>query len=208
MFYTNCYDVSAVKSIVLTLSVIVSVSLTYLTSILSTTLDISTVLIIEEVMNELIPNELLMVVILNLGVLLLSYIIILSIVDVSLNTKVNVVGGGERIILSEVVFSIFPTSNVEMFPGVFIFSMSKVSLIYSIDNDGVTVSDGGKNWIYPITVDSSSYYVCWTFDTRIFSIESFVILVIWTFPFVKPEIDGSLVIPLIDNVAVSLFFYS
>ena len=119
-----------------------------------------TSLIFEEVVSELIPNELSIVVILNLGVLLVSYIVILSIVDVSLNTKVNVLGGGERIILSEVVFSIFPTSNVEMFPGVFIFSMSKVSLIYSIDNDGVTVSNGGKNWIYPITVDSSSYYMC------------------------------------------------
>lgn len=99
-------------------------------------------------------------------------------VDVPSNTKVNVLGGGERTILSEVVFSIFPTSNVEMFPDVLIFSISRLSLIYSIDNDGVIVSDGGKNWIYPITVDSSSPYVCWTFDIRILSIESFVILVI------------------------------
>ena len=145
MFYTNCYDVSAVKSIVLTLSVIVSVSPTYLTSILSTTLDILTVLIIEEVVSELIPNELLIVVILNLSTLLVSYIVILSIVDVAPNTKVNVLGGGSRIMLSEVVFSIFPTSNVEMSPDVFTVPMSRVSLICSIDNDGVTVSDGGNN---------------------------------------------------------------
>ena len=145
MFYTNCYDVSAVKSIVLTLSVIVSVSPTYLTSILSTTLDILTVLIIEEVVSELIPNELLIVVILNLSTLLVSYIVILSIVDVAPNTKVNVLGGGSRIMLSEVVFSIFSASNVEISPSVFIFAMSKVSLICSIDNDGIVVSYGGNN---------------------------------------------------------------
>ena len=108
----------------------------------------------------------------------MSYILILSIADVSLNIKVNVLGGGERITSSEVVFSIFSTSNVEMFPGVLIFEISRLSLIYSIDNDGVTVSDGGKNWIYPITVDSSSPYVYWTFDIRILSIESFVIVLI------------------------------
>lgn len=105
----------------------------------------SIVLIFEEVEITPISNVLSIPEITNLSALLSSYILILSIVDVSSNTKVNVLGGGLRITLSEVVFSIFPTSNVEMSPDVFTVPISRVSLICSIDNDGVVVSSGGKN---------------------------------------------------------------
>ena len=143
--YAVIFATSPIKVRLPTLSVIVSVSSTYLTSILLTILAILTVLIFEEVMSELILIVLPILETVNLVSFLKSIILTLSIVDVSLNTKVNVLGGGERIILSEVVFSIFSASNVEISPSVFIFAMSKVSLICSIDNDGIVVSDGGNN---------------------------------------------------------------
>ena len=88
--------------------------------------------IFEEVEIELILNELSIVVTLNLVILLLSYILTLSIVDVSSNIKVNDLGGGSRIILVELAFSIVPASNTEIVFGVLIVSISKELLISPI----------------------------------------------------------------------------
>ena len=94
----------------------------------------------EEVKIESILKVLSILEIMNLFVSFSSYILILSIVDVSSNIKVNVLGGGERIILVELASSIVPASNVEIVPGVFIVVISNVSLICSINNVAVPAS--------------------------------------------------------------------
>lgn len=102
--------------------------------------------IFEEVEIDLILNELLISVITNLSALFSSYILILLIVDVSSNTKVNYLGGGERVNTPSEGegFSLFAVSNVEIFPVVLTFAILKLLLICSIDTDGV-VSAGGNN---------------------------------------------------------------
>ena len=122
----------------------------------------STLLIFEEVEIELILIVLSILEIVNLVTFSKSYILIVSIVDVSSNLKVNVLGGGERIILVELASSIVPASNVEIVPGVFIVAISNVSLICSIDNVAVPAF-GPYNWIELIRVDSSVPAVCSTF---------------------------------------------
>ena len=124
---------------------------------------ILTVLIFEEVEIELILIVLSILEIVNLVAFSESYILILFIIDVSSNLKVNVWGGGERIILVELASSIVPASNVEIVPGVLMVAISKVSLICSIDNVAVPAS-GSYNWIELIRVDSFVPVICLTFD--------------------------------------------
>ena len=92
----------------------------------------STLLIFEEVEIEVILNELSIVEIVNLVTFLVSYILTLSILEESLNTKVNDLGGGSRIILVELAFSIVPASNMEIVFGVLIVAISKELLISPI----------------------------------------------------------------------------
>ena len=80
--YAVIFATSPIKVRLPTLLVIVSVSSTYLTSILSTILAILTVLIFEEVMSELILIVLSILEIVNLVTFSESYILTLSIVDV------------------------------------------------------------------------------------------------------------------------------
>ena len=160
--------------------------------------------IFEEVEIDLILNELLISVIMNLSVLFSSYILILFILESSLNTKVKYSGGGERVILFKSVrqssLLIFFDSNVSIDPDVVIVPISNVLPIPEISTDDET-SFGFTSLIEPITSYGEVSAVL-IFDIIISSIDSSVILLIWTFPLVNPVIDGVLVIPLTVNVGV------
>lgn len=131
--------------------------------------------------------------------------LILVISEVPLNTKVKDLGGGERVISSELVrqssLLMFSDFNVSIYPGVVILSIPKVLPIPEIS------TDFDLSWfsssIEPITlyVEVSAVLI---FDIIISSIDSSVIVLILTFPLVNPVIDGLLVIPSIFNVGVSV----
>lgn len=160
--------------------------------------------IVPSVVRFVISNDLLIPDIIILSFFLSSYILILVISEVPLNTKVNYLGGGERVIPSESGWEqslslTFADSTDSILSGVVILFIPKVFLIPEIDTDDVlSVS---LSSIEPITsyVEVSAVSI---FDMIIPSIELPFIVLIWTFPLVNPVIDGVLVIPLTVNVGV------
>lgn len=97
----------------------------------------------------------------------------------------------------------FSDFNVSIYPGVVIVPISKVLPIPEIDAD----LSASSSLIEPITLYVVEVSVL-TFDIIISSIDSSVILLIWTFPLVNPVIDGVLVISLTVNVGVLVLLES
>lgn len=126
-----------------------------------------------------ISNELLILEIVILSFLFLSYILILSILEESSNTKVKDLGGGERVIVSELVGQsplTFSESIVSIFPGVVILSIPKVLPIPEISTD-FDLSEF-SSLIEPITLYVVEVSAVSIFDMIISSIDSSVIVLI------------------------------